>query len=147
LQLRADEATSSWITLHKFAAISVPSRARDRLVMSRMLTLTLYGHTKNHSSFVAGCLLWIRTKGTLQYGHSLPSLLRLAMELESVEATFIGLPYACPAMAPPQSREEIWGHGILEGARGDLGVRDPGKNWGAGASGVGRGSERRDADG
>ena len=71
--------------------------------MPKILTFMLYGHLTNHSSFVAGCLLWIRTKGTWQKGHSV-SLPPLAVALVPVEVSFIGLPAHFPAMASTAGR-------------------------------------------
>ena len=61
--------------------------------MSRILTLMLYGHLIYHSPKVIGCLLWIRTNGTWQKGHS---LLTLPVAHEPAEVTFIRLPVQFP---------------------------------------------------
>ena len=64
--------------------------------ISKIITLMLYGHLRYHSPFVAGCLLWMRTKATWQKGHS---LLPLAVELEPLEVAFMVLRLHFPDMA------------------------------------------------
>ncbi|RLN04295.1 hypothetical protein C2845_PM13G22160 [Panicum miliaceum] len=93
-------------------------KIRERLTHNKhnnikIQTLMLYGHLRNHTSFVAGCLLWIRTNGTWKKGHS---LLPLAVALEPVDCC-IRLPVRLPAIAQAQPTNRAAGAGQGQGTR------------------------------
>ena len=69
----------------------------------------LYGHLRNHTPFVAGCLLWIRTSGTWQKGHSLPPLPVVLLEPADCWVPVHLPPIASAAAGPPEAATSCGG--------------------------------------